>query len=71
MNPNTKYWTTQLSKLQGGTIQKAIYSKPSADDFYDEEFFGIEVKMPDGARKLVWILADEEGNGPGAVDITD
>lgn len=67
MNSNTKFWLKELKKLNGGVIERPV-ATPSQ---YEEEFFGLEIRLPNGKCMILWILQDEEGNGPGAVDIVD
>jgi hypothetical protein len=69
VNQSTKYWTKQVKSLCGGVIQNPIFS-PGGIEFGDE-LWGFEVKLPNGKTKLVWVLMDEEGNGPGALDIVN
>jgi hypothetical protein len=38
--------------------------------FVDEEgFIGIIFTRPDGTEKHIWLLSDEEGNGPGRFEV--
>lgn len=67
MNANTKFWVKELKKLNGGVIERPVIT-PSQ---YEDEFFGLEIRLPNGKCKILWILRDEEGNGPGAVDIVN
>lgn len=60
MTVEQKYFVEQLNSLVGGVIKNTIVDK--------EGFFGIEVEKAN-KRVAVWILMDEEGNGPGAVEI--
>lgn len=58
----------QLRPLIGGTITQL--ARTGVDE-YGDEFFGIVVKLRGGKKKLVIFLADDEGNGPGRVQIQD
>ena len=68
MNANTRFWVKELEKLNGAIIERPVITPA---DEYDEEFFGIQVRLPNGKYKILWILTDEEGNGPGAIEIVD
>ena len=61
---SNEYYLTQLNKLVKGTITSTITDG-------EDEFFGLEVKLPDGKRKTLWFLQDDEGNGPGSFEIGD
>ncbi len=58
----------QLHQLVGGTITQTCRT---GVDEYGDEFFGIIVTLPNGKKKSVIFLADDEGNGPGSVQIND
>lgn len=58
------FYVKQLSQVVGGTITTV-----AVDD--ENEFFGLSIAMPDGSRKVLWFLSDDEGNGPGSFDIED
>ncbi len=58
----------QLHQLVGGTITQICRT---GVDEYGDEFFGIIVTLPNGKKKTVIFLADDEGNGPGSVQISD
>lgn len=61
----SNYYTNLIdSELVGGTIVDSIIGSD------DPSFYGIEVHMPSGEIKNVWILQDEEWNGPGAIEIS-
>ena len=57
------FYVSRLMGLVGGKITHAL-------DVGDG-FFGFRVQLPDGRRKDVIVMCDEEGNGPGAIDIQD
>lgn len=56
----------KLQELIGGTITGLIRS---GEDFGQNEFFGVVVTMPNGLRKTLAFLSDEEGNAPGSFEI--
>jgi len=57
-------WLKQKAKpILGGVIAGVVY-----DD--EEGFYGFSVETVTGETVTVWILRDDEGNGPGAFDIT-
>lgn len=37
----------------------------------NDEIFGLDIVMPDGEKKILWLLSDFEGNGPGGFSIED
>jgi len=58
---NVDFYTEKLSVLSGGVIVG-----PMKD--HEEEFFGLQIKK-DGKLLALWILSDDEGNGPGSFEI--
>jgi hypothetical protein len=66
MNKSTKYWTAQLRQVCGGVVERPIVTPPDEDGV---EFFGLQIRLPHGESRVLWILGDEEGNMPGAVEI--
>jgi hypothetical protein len=54
-----------LNKLRGYTFVKGILSKP---DEWGVSYYGIELQKNEDV-KIVWLLMDEEGNGPGFPEI--
>lgn len=67
MSEETRAWLDYLAPLVGYTVDGLAFAP--ADEFGDE-FFGLTL-VKGKERKVLWILADEEGNGPGAVEIMD
>lgn len=61
----TKFYLKKLSPLVGGEIISTVSSP--ADD-YGDEFFGLLVNK-NGKKSILWLLADDEGNGPGSFEI--
>lgn len=57
------FYTDQLAPLIGAKITAAV-----ADS---EGFYGLSLTMPNGNRKVLWFLSDDEGNGPGSFTIED
>lgn len=37
----------------------------------DDEIFGLDIVMPNGEKKILWLLSDFEGNGPGGFSLED
>jgi hypothetical protein len=64
----TQFYLDQLAVLIGGTVTAALRS--GVDEFGDE-FFGLKLKCKDGTSKALWLLADDEGNGPGSFEIAE
>ena len=72
-NSEQKWWEQKIKPLIGGTIV-GLAVDASSDEYLNDSFFGIKVRTGKRGSKLekqyvVWILADEEGNGAGAIDI--
>jgi len=60
---NYAYEEKQIDPLVGGTIRGIV-----TDD--DGGYWGVSVYVPGGEKRYtIWILQDEEANGPGAVDV--
>lgn len=55
----------KLKPLLGGTLTQLA----DVDGGMGERFPGFYVTTPDGEKHLVVIMQDEEGNGPGAVQV--
>jgi len=65
MSNQTKWTLAQYKKLTGGTITGFIVD--DSDEW--ATFIGLQVTMPSGAVKNVWVQRDTEGNGPGFLSI--
>jgi hypothetical protein len=37
----------------------------------EDEFFGLQVKMPEGQTKVLWLYQDDEANGPGSFEMQE
>jgi len=61
MSAESQYTIRQIRPLVGGKIVSTCE---------DQGFVGIVVVLPNREIKVIWILSDEEGNNPGAVDIS-
>lgn len=68
LDMSTKYHVDRLSRLVGGKVKEVVVDLESGAEFGDQ-FFGLIVEMPDGGERVMWIMADDDGNGPGAVTI--
>lgn len=58
------FYLKQLEQLIGGKITNLARTGEEED-----EFFGIVVTMPNGKRKTLLLLSDDEGNAPGSFEI--
>ncbi len=58
------YWLKELAKFKGWTVIDAATDP-------EGEFFGLVLCKRGEKTKILWLLCDEEGNGPGAFDVTD
>jgi hypothetical protein len=67
MSQNTKLSLEKMAPLIGAKIIRII----SGVNEFGETDFGFSVKTKTGKTLNVWILADDEGNGPGAIEIQD
>jgi hypothetical protein len=70
MSSVTDFYLKKLKPLVGGTIVQLARTGPSADHF-DQEFFGLVVRLPDGQERTLLFLRDDEGNGPGSFIFAD
>lgn len=62
--PANQFYLDRLKPLVGGTVVGLATDK-------DGEFYGIQVKGKDGKTRIMWILCDDEGNGPGSFEIVE
>ena len=60
-----EYYTDRLKGLVGGEITGVIASTPSE---FGDVFVGLIIGVKDKSFRL-WLLSDDEGNGPGSFDI--
>jgi len=67
-NKHTQFYLDQLKPLVGGVIKDAVHT---GEDEFGDEFFGLAIKCRDGEVRLLIILADDEGNGPGSFEIVE
>lgn len=68
MATNATFYLDQLHCLVGGRIISLARTGPS-DDGSEDEFYGLVVLLPDGKKKTMILLSDDEGNGPGSFEI--
>jgi hypothetical protein len=59
------YHTKKLEALIGSTVTAVAID--SSDEF--DVYLGLELTFPNGKKKVIFFLSDEEGNHPGAYDI--
>lgn len=62
----TDFHLDQLKPLVGGKITALARTGPEPDE---EGFFGFVVTLPNGQKRTVLFLSDEEGNAPGSFEI--
>ena len=60
------FYLKQLRPLVGSKIVGLVRG---GEDAGDGEDFGLEIQKPDGTRHALWILRDDEGNGPGSFSL--
>lgn len=63
MNSAQEFYCRRLAALTGGTI-----TGPAATP---DGFVGLAVCGKDGKTRILWILQDDEGNGPGSFEIDE
>ena len=56
------FYTRKLAALLDSKVASVI-----KDD--ENEFFGLQFTTKEGKRMNLWILRDDEGNGPGSIDM--
>lgn len=59
---DANFYTNQLATLIDSRVTSVI-----KDD--ENEFFGLQFTTKEGKRMNLWILRDDEGNGPGSIDL--
>lgn len=62
---NADFYLKQLEPLVGAKIVSFVRE---GEGGYDENW-GLTLELPDGSRKHMWILRDDEGNGPGSFSL--
>lgn len=60
------FYLKKLDQLVGGTVTGLVRS---GEDDGCGEFFGLVITMPDGTKKQLVLLSDDEGNAPGSFEI--
>ena len=68
MNSPTNFYLDQLRPLVGGTIT-ALARTGQPGDTNESEFFGLVVTLPNGDRRTLILLSDDEGNCPGSFEL--
>jgi hypothetical protein len=73
MNTSTRpsaadFHLQQLRPLVGGRITSL--ARTGVDE-YGDEFFGLVITLPNGQKRTLIFLADDEGNGPGSFQLDD
>lgn len=64
MNKAIEFYLKELAELYGSKVTGGCYSS-------DGDFFGLKLHLPNGKKKILWILQDDEGNGAGSFEIAD
>jgi hypothetical protein len=59
------FYLQKLHPLVGATITGLTRTGPGKSAF-DQEFYGLVITMPDGCKRTLLLLSDDEGNGPGS-----
>jgi len=62
-NKTTQFYLKQLEVLVGGKVIGLVHDEA-------EEFYGVRIQKKDGTIVAMWILQDDEGNGPGSFEIS-
>lgn len=70
MSIATDFHLQQLRPLVGGIITGLARTGP-IEDGLDEEFYGLVITLPDGQKRTLLLLSDDEGNGPGSFEICE
>jgi hypothetical protein len=67
-NKHTQFYLDQLKPLVGGVIEDAV--RTDGDDF-GLLLYGVAFNCFDGEVRVLIIVADDEGNGPGSFEIVE
>ncbi len=68
MNCATTFYLDQLSALVGGRI--TALARTGQPDYPGEaEFYGLVITLPNGTKKTLILLSDDEGNAPGSFEL--
>ena len=60
---SNQFYIDKLTPLVGGKIIATISDK-------EGEFFGLLIKPEKGKARALWLLSDDEGNGPGSFELS-
>lgn len=63
---NTDFYLEKLTRVVGAKVTGLVRS--GKDDGLDE-FYGLSLVADDGQKFTLWLLCDDEGNGPGSFDL--
>ncbi|MCF6252740.1 MAG: hypothetical protein L3J75_15955 [Methylococcaceae bacterium] len=61
---------SMLSTMVGGIVT-GVFITPADEESYQPEGYGFTIKSADGITRNIFVLVDEEGNGPGHLDIQE
>jgi len=63
----TRFYINKLKPLRGFIVCGFTYDATS--DPTEEQHYGIILKDRSENKKVLWLLRDDEGNGPGSFEI--
>jgi hypothetical protein len=64
----TQAYLDELAPLVDGTIVGLVVDTSAGDTWHDQ-FFGLRIRKPNGEHVALFLMRDDEGNGPGAFSI--
>ena len=70
MESQATFYLDKLKPLIGGRITALARSGPAGNP-HEAEFFGFVIKLSSGKKKTLFLLSDDEGNGPGSFELID
>ena len=68
MKSPINFYLDQLSPLVGSKIT-ALARTGQPEYPGEDEFYGLVVTLPNGSKKTLLLLSDDEGNGPGSFEL--
>lgn len=66
----TNFYLNKLSQLVGGRIT-ALARTGTPEEADESEFYGFVITLPDGNKRTLILLSDDEGNSPGSFELVD
>ena len=64
-----KQMTCLIEETLVGGVITGVFLTPADEHAYIPEGYGFMIKSKDGVERHVFVLMDEEANGPGHLDI--